>query len=163
VSTVKYWFRKEQREVQVDILANNPGIGITEKCRGGIREGDLGKVFDRHIRGTLLMAQDMLPLMKEGGRIVSISTPTVVAGAAGKGLSSSSKAAVEILTKCRAEELGRKKICVNRVSSKETEKRGCNLEEAEVELVGVVAWLVGEESRLVSGQNVTIGGGWGVI
>jgi hypothetical protein len=38
--------------------------------------------------------------MKEGRRLVSISTPAVVAGAAGKGLSSSSKAVVEILTKC---------------------------------------------------------------
>jgi hypothetical protein len=62
-----------------------------------------------------------------------------------------------------AEELGRENICVNRVSSKETEKRGCNIDEVEVELAMVVAWLVGEESRLVSGQNVTIGGGWGVF
>jgi NADP-dependent 3-hydroxy acid dehydrogenase YdfG len=114
-----------------------------------VKAGDFGKVFDRHVRGTLLMAQDMLPLMREGGRIVGISAPEVVAGAAGKGLSSSPKAAVEILTKCWAEELGRKKICVNRGSSKATENRGCNLEEVEVELARVVAWLVARWARRV--------------
>jgi hypothetical protein len=58
VSTVKYWLRKEQREVQADILATTR-VSVLPKNAGEVsKRGFFGKVFDRHVRGTLLMTQD---------------------------------------------------------------------------------------------------------
>src|SRR5450756_1263131 len=89
ISTVKYYLRRMGREVKIDILINNPGVGVVDKKLGKITAEEFGKVFDASVRGMLLMTQEVLPLMGEGDRIVNILSTTFEAasGSARRGLS----------------------------------------------------------------------------
>jgi 3-oxoacyl-[acyl-carrier protein] reductase len=115
--------------------------------------------------------------MRDGGRIVNISTLNTVMPAPGIALYAASKGAVEQFTAVAARELGSRGITVNTVSPGATDTdllRSTNPEEALRTVVGmtplgrlgqpadiadVVAFLAGPDARWLTGQNIHATGG----
>ncbi|EED34412.1 2,5-dichloro-2,5-cyclohexadiene-1,4-diol dehydrogenase [Luminiphilus syltensis NOR5-1B] len=98
----------------IDTLVNNAGIWEPNP----VPESPL-QLFDQHIdvnvKGTFHVTQACLPAMLERGRgvIVNVSSVSGIAGRAGDSAYSTSKAAVGMLTRTLAAELGPKGIRIN--------------------------------------------------
>ena len=99
---------------RIDILVNNAGITQPLKTLD-IRPCDYDKVLDVSLRGTLLMSQAVIPLMRQqsGGSIVCMSS---VSAQRGGPHYSAAKAGVLGLAKAMARELGPDKVRVNSIA-----------------------------------------------
>ncbi|WP_458129948.1 SDR family NAD(P)-dependent oxidoreductase [Pseudomonas sp. Z2-11] len=104
---------------RIDILINNAGITQPLKTLD-IRASDYDKVLDVSLRGTLLMSQAVIPLMREqqGGSIVCMSSVSAQRGGGifGGPHYSAAKAGVLGLAKAMARELGPDKVRVNSIA-----------------------------------------------
>ena len=163
-----------QRFGRLDILINNAAI-FRAKPVADISEEDYDVTFAVNVRGTLFACQEAVWHMADGGRIVNISSMGTALGLARVALYSGSKAAVEQLTKTLAHEVANRGITVNTVSPGYTETDMLNpdpaVKEARAQLspfrrVGqpediaeVVAFLVSNEARWPTGQNIRATGG----
>jgi NAD(P)-dependent dehydrogenase (short-subunit alcohol dehydrogenase family) len=76
---------------------------------------------DRCIRSNRCLPRKLLPLIKDGGRIVDVSTARTRLISPGGAVYGSIKGAVEVLTKYTAKELGPRRIAVNVVATGATE------------------------------------------
>jgi NAD(P)-dependent dehydrogenase (short-subunit alcohol dehydrogenase family) len=98
----------------IDVVVNNAGIG------GGqpIDETDSAswrRILDTNVWGTFLITRHAVPLMTEGGRIVSISSVLGRFGVPGYTAYCASKHAVIGFTRALALELAGRKITVNAI------------------------------------------------
>ncbi|MBO0899122.1 SDR family oxidoreductase [Cellulomonas sp. zg-ZUI22] len=100
----------------LDVLLNNAGLSLATPL-GGTTADDLQTLFDVHVRGVFLLTQGLVPMLADGGRVITVSSglarfvqPGDHAGYAAM------KAAVEALTRYWAAELGGRGITVNVVA-----------------------------------------------
>lgn len=98
-----------------DYLVNNAGISSTASVADGT-EAELDAQFALHFKGPFLLTQTLLPLMKDGGRIVNISSGLTRFTFPGRAIYGPMKAAVEALTRYMALEFGPRGIAVNVVA-----------------------------------------------
>ncbi len=95
-----------------DFLVNNAGFS-----RGGmiadVTEADVDALFDVHFKGVLFLTQALLPLLADGGSIVNLSSGLARFTAPQRAAYGSIKAAVEMLTRYMAAELGPRGITAN--------------------------------------------------
>jgi enoyl-[acyl-carrier protein] reductase III len=162
---------------RLDILVNNAASGVARSALDLDSRG-WEWTMDINARASLLCAQQAVPLMKNGGKIVSISSlgsqlAMPVYTAVGV-----SKAALEALTRYLAIELAPKGICVNCVSAAAVETEALKFYTADENLpaltwkttpagrmvqpediANVVAFLCSDESFMIRGQVVIIDGG----
>lgn len=100
-----------QRE-RFDYLINNAGIGryaaIAETT-----EAMFDELMNVHFKGVFFLTQTLLPLIKDGGRILNVSTGLTRFAMPNYGAYASMKGAIEVLTKYLAKELGPRGIAVN--------------------------------------------------
>ncbi|MBR8834317.1 MAG: SDR family oxidoreductase [Stigonema ocellatum SAG 48.90 = DSM 106950] len=159
---------------QLDILVNNAGVAIYKPVVEATDE-DFDTTFALNARGTFFALQEAARRMVNGGRIVSISTAGTVAGAPTASFYTGSKAAVEQFTKALAKELGGRGITVNTVSPgfTDTDMLAHNPQFKEIgaqmsplgrlgqpaDVADVVAFLVSDQARWITGQNIQAGGG----
>jgi NAD(P)-dependent dehydrogenase (short-subunit alcohol dehydrogenase family) len=165
------------------ILVNNAGIS-----RGGriqdIREEDWDIVLAVNLRGCYLFCKEVVPLMLDAGygRIVSISSGTGVRVGPGTGPYAASKAGVIALMKSVAGELASKGITANtvapgltdtpmtrgqfgdaeRLRQQATTGRIANPMRVVIEpedIAAAVAFLVGPDSRYITGQTLHVNAG----
>ena len=111
---VKESFEQIYKEFgRIDILVNNAGI-TRDVIFHKMTPAQMHQVMDVNFFGTYHCLYNIVPIMREQGygRIVNISS-TSSYGNAGQANYSSSKAAIEGLTKTLAKELGRKGITIN--------------------------------------------------
>ncbi len=161
-----------------DFLVNNAGTshhaGIAD-----VTEEDFDRLFDVHVKGVFFLTQKLLPLLRDGGRIVNISsglTRIIYPGSAAYG---AMKGAVEVLTKYMAKELGDRRIAVNVVApgAVETDFSGgmvrdnphINRRIADATALGrpglpddigpMIASLLSEDNRWVNAQRIEVSGG----
>ncbi|WP_327736058.1 SDR family oxidoreductase [Streptomyces nojiriensis] len=99
----------------VDIIVNNAGIGLTVPL-GEITEQDFDRVFAVNVRAPFFVVQEALGRLRDGGRIINISSgaariamPEILAYGATKG-------ALDTLTLNLAKALGARGITVNSVA-----------------------------------------------
>jgi NAD(P)-dependent dehydrogenase (short-subunit alcohol dehydrogenase family) len=110
---------------QIDILINNAGIfpfGPTHE----MTEEQFDRVFSVNVKAPYFLVAKLAPLMAKRGKgaIVNISTMVADYGAPGMSLYSSSKSAINLLTKAWAAEYGPKGVRVNVVSPGPTRTEG---------------------------------------
>jgi len=168
----------------VDILVNNAGIG-----RGGgplleLKEEDLDAMVGTNVKGTLFCSQAVVPYMmkKRYGKIVNISSLAGIGTAlVGTTLYAATKAAVIILTKRLALDLGPYRINVNAIapghiltdmtivgrSPAEVKERGRYFEEHTMlrregepeDIANAVLFLASDEASFITGQILSVDGG----
>ncbi len=101
---------------RLDILVNNAGIYEFAPL-SGVTEGHFDKMFDLNVLGLLLTSQEAAKHFgPEGGSIVNISSIVSTLAPANSSVYSASKAAVDVVTKSLAKELGPRKIRVNAIN-----------------------------------------------
>ena len=95
-----------------DFLVNNAGIGIHVPFTQ-TSEDQFDLLMNIHLKGTFFLTQNLLPIMKDGGRILNISSGLARFVEPGYAAYAAMKGAVEVLTRYLALELGPRGITVN--------------------------------------------------
>lgn len=98
-----------------DFLVNNAGNGLFANFTDATEE-QFESLVSTHLRGPVFLTQKLLPLVEDGGRILNVSSGFVRFTMAGYSLYASMKAAVEVLTRYLAVELGARGIRVNAIA-----------------------------------------------
>jgi NAD(P)-dependent dehydrogenase (short-subunit alcohol dehydrogenase family) len=166
-------------ETRLDFLINNAGIWKATPL--GSAELDIvDETLDVNLRGPFWVTNCALPLLRDGSRIINISS---VAGraakAGGRSLYGATKAAIDALTANWALELAPRRILVNAVApgyitTDMTARHLSNpatlahaverhplgeLGQAE-DVARVVAFLCSEDARFITGQSLNVSAGF---
>jgi 3-oxoacyl-[acyl-carrier protein] reductase len=161
---------------KLDILVNNAGIVGSADSIEEVTEVDYEQVFGLNVRGVLFSLQEAAKQMATGGRIVNISSSTTLHPNANNAVYAASKAAIKLFTEVMAQEVGNRGITVNTVTPgptvpgmfgrlpAETQQKAAdsspfNRLGTPEDIADVVAFLVSEEARWVSGQEICANGG----
>ncbi|MEO3748073.1 SDR family oxidoreductase [Plantactinospora sp. B5E13] len=160
----------------LDILVNNAAVVRTAMI-ADVSDQEYDRTMAVNVRGVFRALRHATGRMRDGGRIVNISTANTVLAFPGISLYAASKAAVEQFTRVAAKELGPRGITVNTVSPGATDTdmlRGANSAEVlelmrswsplgrlgePADVADVVAFLVGPDGRWMTGQNLRATGG----
>lgn len=165
-------------DARFDYLVNNAGIGI-HSMFGTTTEADLDQLFAIHFKGPYLLTQALAPLLRDGGRIVNLSSGLARFATPGFAAYASMKGAIEVLTRYLAKELGPRGIAVNVVApgAIETDFGGgvvrdnqdMNRHIASVTALGrvgvpedigpMIALLLADENRWMTAQRLEVSGG----
>jgi 3-oxoacyl-[acyl-carrier protein] reductase len=159
---------------QLDILINNAGMFMF-KPLAETTEEEFDRMFALNAKGPYFALQEAAKVIQDGGRIVNISTDGTHLGFAGATAYLGSKGALEQFTKGLAHELAPKGITVNTVSPGYTDTdmfpadpafRQIGEQASPLKRLGttkdiadVVVFVVSEEARWLTGQNLHAGGG----
>jgi 3-oxoacyl-[acyl-carrier protein] reductase len=159
---------------RLDILVNNAGM-FMYKPLVETSEEEFDRMFALNTKGPYFALQEAAKAIQEGGRIVNISTDGTHIGFAGATAYLGSKGALEQFTKGLAHELAPKGITVNSVSPGYTMTdmlpadptfRQIGEQASPLKRLGtpkdiadVVAFIVSEQARWLTGQNIHAGGG----
>jgi len=159
----------------IDILINNAGVYFpTPIIETKVEDWD--KLININLRGYFLMTKHCASKMKEGGRIINISSVAGHHAFAGSAAYNASKGAVIQLTKTMAIEYA-EKINVNAIcpgifvtpmtqgllkSMEPTIKNSVPLKRAgeAKEIGGLAVYLSSDECSYMTGSIITIDGGW---
>lgn len=99
---------------RADVLINNAGI-TRDALLVRQREEDWDEVMRVNLGGAFHATRAFVPLMKDGGHIVNVSSYSGLKGKEGQAAYSASKAALLGFTRTAAIELGPSGVCVNAV------------------------------------------------
>ncbi|MGM7972751.1 SDR family NAD(P)-dependent oxidoreductase [Yersinia enterocolitica] len=98
-----------------DFLVNNAGNGLFANFVDATEE-QFTSLVTTHLQGPIFLTQKLLPLVKDGGRILNVSSGFVRFTLPGYSIYAAVKAAVEVLTRYMAVELGARQIRVNAIA-----------------------------------------------
>lgn len=178
VGQVKQSLQDKWQTEQFDFLVNNAGIGVYASF-AETTEDEFDQLMNTQVKGVFFLTQKLLPLIKDGGRIVNISSGLARFTLPGYAAYASMKGAIEVLTRYLAKELGQRQIAVNVVApgAIETDFTGGTVRDnPEVnsfiasqtalgrvglpdDIGGVIASLLSEENRWVNAQRIEVSGG----
>jgi 3-oxoacyl-[acyl-carrier protein] reductase len=163
----------------LDILVNNAAHAPTALLADCTDE-EFASTMTVNVMSPFMLMRDAARRMRDGGRIINISTLNTVLISPGTTAYAASKAALELMTRVTAAELGGRGITVNSVSPGATDTdmfRTANPAEGTYERVAamtplgrigqpadvasVVAFLAGPDGRWLTGQNLRASGGLG--
>jgi len=166
-------------DTRLDILINNAGVwGFTPL--GGTPLEDLESMLDVNVKAVFWLTQALLPRLREGARIVNLSSIAGRIGrAGGRSVYGASKAAVDAFTRNWALELAPRKIRVNAVAPGyiDTDMTAGYFSDLEVlqhaverqpfgrlghaeEVADVVLFLCSPASHWITGESVNVSGGF---
>jgi len=100
---------------RLDHLVNNAGIGLHAPFTD-TTEAQFDALVDAHLRAPLFLTQRLLPMLEDGGSILNVSSGFTRFTLPGYSVYAAVKAAVEVLTRYMAVELGERRIRVNTIS-----------------------------------------------
>ena len=112
VSQVQERLQTVWQRDSVDYLVNNAGTGI-QAAFAETREAQFDEMVNIHFKGPFFLTQKLLPLIKNGGRILNVSTGLTRFFQPGRASYAAVKGAMEVLTRYQAKELGERGIAVN--------------------------------------------------
>ncbi|MBM7365696.1 3-oxoacyl-ACP reductase family protein [Gordonia hydrophobica] len=162
-------------------LINNAALadGVGGRAIHELTVEEWDRVLDVNLRGTFLVSRAVAPHLigQRAGRIVTIGSDAALYGSAKLCHYISSKGGVSALTRGMARDLGEYGITVNTVSpglteSESAEKvpehrhelyrrnRALDRPQQPADLVGAVAFLLGDEASYITGQQLVIDGGF---
>lgn len=173
INMIRDVYKKTKR---IDVLINNAGVASMNHALL-TPYSTLEKIFQTNFNGTFLMCREVSKIMirQKFGRIVNYSTVAVPLNLEGELVYSSSKAAVEQLTKVLAAELGQSGVTVNAVGptpistdliknvpenkiNELIEKQGIKRLGTIEDVLNVVNFFIAPESNFITGQIVYLGG-----
>lgn len=105
----------QDRHGGLDILVNNSGI-IRDRTIKKMSMEEFESVVRVNLTGTFNVTQKVAAILRNGGRIVNLSSVSGEMGLFGQANYSSSKAAIIALTKVSAREFARQNITVNAIA-----------------------------------------------
>jgi 3-oxoacyl-[acyl-carrier protein] reductase len=105
----------QDRHGGLDILVNNSGI-ISDRTIKKMPVETFESVVRVNLTGTFTVTQKAGTILREGGRIINLSSVSGQLGLFGQANYSSSKAAIIALTKVSAREFARQNITVNAIA-----------------------------------------------
>ena len=105
----------QDRRGGLDVLVNNSGI-IRDRTIKKMSLEEFESIIRVNLTGTFNVTQKAMSVLREGGRIINLSSVSGQMGLFGQANYSSSKAAIIALTKVSARELARQKITVNAIA-----------------------------------------------
>jgi|SRR5690349_19383776 3-oxoacyl-[acyl-carrier protein] reductase len=136
-------------------------------------DDDYERIFSVNTRATFWIFREAARKVRDGGRILGVSSNMVLQGRPGVALYAASKAAVEQFVRILAKELGKRNVTVNAIApgptdtdmvsqlSRETApaitplgRLGCTRDIADV-----AAFLVSDDAHWVTGQVIGVNGG----
>ena len=157
---------------RLDILVNNAGRFIP-KALVETTEEEFDQIFALNAKGPYFAMQEAAKVIRDGGRIVNISTDGTHMGLSGATVYLGSKGALEQFTKGLAHELAPRGVTVNTVSPGFTEtamlpdafrEMGAQMSPLKrlgtaQDIADVVAFVVSDQGRWLTGQNIHASGG----
>ena len=96
-----------------DCLVNNAGNNHRNMPLESVTEEEMDSIYSVHFKGVLFLTQKLLPIMRDGGRIVNVSTTRTRLSSRGGAAYASMKGAIDVLSRHMATELGPRRITVN--------------------------------------------------
>lgn len=162
----------------VDYLVNNAGVG-TYAPLAETTEAQFDQMVATHLKPAFLLTQKLLPMLRDGGGVVNISTGLARFSLPGYGAYAAMKGGVEVLTRYQAKELGARGIRANVVAPGAIETDfggGAVRDNADVnafiagqtalgragrpdDIGSVVAFLCSDAAKWVNGQRIEASGG----
>ncbi|MFD8972187.1 SDR family oxidoreductase [Streptomyces sp. NPDC059593] len=173
------WKAFDEHADGLDILVNNAGIagpGLIHE----VEEADYDRVFAVNAKAPFFIIKQGLGRLRDGGRIVNISSGVTKVAFPGMTSYAASKGAVEVLTLTLAQTLGSRGITVNAVSpgTIETDIHPWMADPAAKahaagfsvfdrvgqpeDVADVIGFLASDAARWVTGQNLDASGGSGL-
>lgn len=166
-----------QRE-RFDFLLNNAGTG-TYVSFAETTPAQFDELAAIHLKGPFFLAQALLPLLADGGRILNVSSGLTRFSLPGHAAYAMMKGGIEVLTRYQARELGARGISVNTLAPGAIETdfgNGAVRDNADInamvatntalgraglpdDIGGTVAALFGPGTGWITGQRIEASGG----
>jgi 3-oxoacyl-[acyl-carrier protein] reductase len=105
----------QDRHGGLDVLVNNSGI-IRDRTIKKMSFEEFESIVRVNLTGTFNVTQKAMPILRNGGRVINMSSVSGQTGLFGQANYSSSTAAIIALTKVSARELARQNITVNAIA-----------------------------------------------
>lgn len=178
VVQIKQSLQDNWQTEQFDFLVNNAGIGVYAPFAETTEE-EFDRLMNIHVKGVFFLTQKLLPLIKDGGRIINISSGLARFALPGYAAYGTMKGAIEVLTRYLAKELGQRQIVVNVVAPGAIETDfagGAVRDNPEInnfiasqtalgrvglpdDIGGAIASLLSKDNRWVNAQRIEVSGG----
>jgi 3-oxoacyl-[acyl-carrier protein] reductase len=166
-------------DTQLDILVNNAALWGSTPL-GSTPLDRLDAMLDVNVKGVFWLTQGVLPLLRDGARIVNLSSIAGRVGrAGGRSVYGASKAAIDAFTRNWALELAPRKIRVNAVAPGyiETDMTAGYFSDQQIlkhavdrqpfgrlgyadEVADVVLFLCSPASNWITGESLNVSGGF---
>ncbi len=165
-----------ERFQQIDILVNNAGVLVFKEI-AEISDDEFDRIVDINFKSVFYTLREAAAKLADHGRIVTVSSTVTRLMLPKYGAYAATKAAVEQLTRIFAREAGKRGITANIVSPGpvDTELFRAGKTAADIErmaamaalgrlgatddIAQVVLFLVSDEARWITGQNIGVNGG----
>ncbi|KWU47733.1 SDR family NAD(P)-dependent oxidoreductase [Pseudomonas sp. R11F] len=161
-----------------DFLINNAGIGAHASF-AETTEAQFDQLVAIQFKGPFFLTQKLLPLIRDGGRIINISSGLARFSLPGYAAYAAMKGAMEVLTRYQAKELGGRGISVNVLApgAIETDFGGGAVRDNQAlnamvaqntalgraglpdDIGGAIASLLADGSHWITGQRIEASGG----
>lgn len=170
--------KEKWNRTDFDFLVNNAGIGVHGSFLETTEE-QFDQLVNIHLKATFFLTQKLVPMMKNGGSIINLSSGLARFTFPGYSAYAAMKGGIEVLTRYMAKELGARGIRVNTLApgAIETDFGGGTIRDnpelnkniaAQTalgrvglpdDIGGAVAMLLGNESYWINGQRIEVSGG----
>lgn len=177
-NTVKDALLQNWGRSDFDYLINNAGMGIYASISDTTSDA-FDQLMRVHLKAPFFLTQKLLPLIKDGGRIVNISSGLARFSMAGYAAYAMMKGGLEVFTRYLALEIGERRITVNTIAPGAIETDfggGVVRDNAAVnqmiagqtalgrvglpdDIGGAVSLLLSDEAGWINGQRIEVAGG----
>lgn len=166
-------------DVRLDFLVNSAGVWKSTPVGASAIEV-VAEIVGTNLTGPFWVTQCALPLLKDGGRIINVSSVAGHIGVAGgRSLYGATKAAIDSFTRNWALELAPRKILVNAVApgyiatdmtagylsdpstlQRVMERHPLGRLGTPDDVAGVVSFLCSDDAKFITGQIINVSGGF---
>ncbi len=161
-----------------DFLVNNAGMALYAPF-AEVTEEQFDGIINVHFKGVVFLTQALLPLIKDGGRILNVSSGLARFSYSGSSVYGATKSAIDTLTRYMALELGPRRITANSIApgAIETDFGGGHVRDTPElnariaastplgrvglpdDIGGAVSLLLSDEGGWINGQRIEVAGG----